>query len=142
YPKRVCLPELKYTVKFSDPEVENLWACDPADQANWCDGLLLGHECSDLIGTKPEDYLGCEDNDNDGLPDQCPYGLLKRFTGERICDYKTTADLWVEFIDWHGQVHDRIGGAHGDHAMTPTTPSFWLYHVTINAVYEGYIRCP
>jgi hypothetical protein len=45
-------------------------------------------------------------------------------------------------IVWHGQVHDRIGGAHGDHAMTPSTPIFWLFHAAIGAVYESYLRCP
>lgn len=141
YPRRICTDELKYTLKFGTPQVENRWACDPADKANWCEGLLLGHECSDLIGTQPDEYLGCEVGD-DGLPLQCPYAILDRFKGERLCDYETVDDLWVEMIDWHGQVHDRIGGAHGDHAMTPTTPSFWLFHVTINSMYEGYLRCP
>ncbi|MBV1860924.1 MAG: hypothetical protein KUG77_21085 [Nannocystaceae bacterium] len=141
YPRRICTNELKYTLKFGTPEVQNTWACNPADRANWCEGLLLGHECSDHIGTQPDEYLGCEVGD-DGLPLQCPYGILDRFKGERLCEYETVDDLWTEMIDWHGQVHDRIGGAHGDHAMTPTTPSFWLFHVTINSLYEGYLRCP
>ncbi len=141
YPRRICTNEVKYTLKFGTPEVQNRWACDPADRARWCEGLLLGRECSDLIGTQPDEYLGCEVGD-DGLPIQCPYAVLDRFKGERLCDYATVGDLWTEMIDWHGQVHDRIGGAHGDHAMTPTTPSFWLFHVTINSMYEGYLRCP
>lgn len=141
YPRRICTNELKYTLKFGTPEVRNQWACNPDERDRWCDGLLLGHECSDHIGTQPDEYLGCELGD-DGLPVQCPYAILERFKGENLCNYETVDDLWTEMIDWHGQVHDSIGGAHGDHAMTPTTPSFWLFHVTINAMYEGYIRCP
>lgn len=141
YPRRICTNELKYTLKFGTPEVRNRWACNPDERDQWCEGLLLGHECSDHIGTQPDEYLGCELGD-DGLPLQCPYAILERFQGENLCNYATVDDLWTEMIDWHGQVHDRIGGAHGDHAMTPTTPSFWLYHVTINTMYEGYLRCP
>ncbi len=142
YPRRACTDEQRYTVKFSDPQPKNLYACDPADRATWCDGLLLDIPCADELGTQPEDYLGCEDDDGDGLPDQCPYGLLRRFTGENLCGYATVDDLWTEMIDWHGQVHDRIGGAHGDHAMTASTPIFWLFHLTLGTPYEGYIRCP
>ncbi|MFT6396380.1 MAG: hypothetical protein ACJAYU_001123 [Bradymonadia bacterium] len=142
YPRRVCADELMYTTKFSDPDLLDTYPCDPQRRETWCEGLLQGLDCSDLLATTPDDYLGCEDGDADGLPDSCPYALLPRFNGSAICDYETIDDLWVEMIDWHGQTHDRIGGAHGDHAMTASTPAFWVYHVTINAVYDGYIRCP
>lgn len=142
YPHRICTPELYYTVKFSSPQVVDTYPCDPADRQTWCEGLLLDLSCSDEIGTEPGDYLGCEDDDGDGLPDLCPYALLPRFQGDAICDYATVDDLWSEMIDWHGQLHERIGGAHGDHAVTATTPTFWLFHVTLGALYEGYIRCP
>ena len=142
YPKRVCADELMYTVKFSEPDIQDTYPCNPDNRATWCQGLLQGLPCSDLLATTPDDYLGCEDDDNDGLPDQCPYGLLNRFVGEAICDYADVGELWAEMIDWHGQVHERIGGAHGDHCMTATTPTFWLLHITLGTLYEGYLRCP
>lgn len=142
YPRRACTDELRYTIKFSTPGVENVYACDPENRANWCDPLLVDNDCADVIGRPTEDFLGCEDDDGDGLPDQCPFALLERFQGENLCDYADVDALWDDMIVWHGQVHDRIGGAHGDHAMTPSTPIFWLFHAAIGAVYESYLRCP
>jgi hypothetical protein len=142
YPPRICVPEENYIVKFSTPEVVDQYPCNPANQATWCEGLLQNLACSDEIGTPAEDYMGCEDDDMDGLPDGCPYALLPRFQSDAICDYETVDHLWSDAVDWHGQTHDRVGGAHGDHNMTASTPIFWLFHVTLGAVYEGYLRCP
>lgn len=67
--------------------------------------------------------------------------LPPAFTSLELCKFNNAADMGNAINGWHGDVHNKIGGAMGSPLISPAAPIFWCWHAFLDDVYANWLAC-